>query len=289
MKTLEELQKHLDEEMHALNNRSMPDFEGYSPLEMQLILYKPWGPGSPVQLKKLKESEYQQIPFYNQTRYLATLIAQQGEVKLTPKGNLPVKIVEELYAQRFVKGTWAEQLTKKIHKEDDFFPIHLSRIMLEIAGLTKKRKGKLSLTKTAEKTLNDPQSFFQKILFAYTDQYNWAYGDGYGLEKTAKTGFAFSLLLVSKYGSQERLSSFYSQKYFKAFPLLLQEEPMYPSPFGSYHESSYAYRTFDRFMDLFGLIEIREEGRLLERKKYIKKTPLFDKLIQCSPHRMTKL
>lgn len=45
---MEDLQKHLDDFMREQNNRMMPDFEGYSPNEMQHILYNTFELNSPL-------------------------------------------------------------------------------------------------------------------------------------------------------------------------------------------------------------------------------------------------
>ena len=71
---MEDLQKHLDDFMREQNNRMMPDFEGYSPNEMQHILYNTFELNSPLQLQKLTDTEYKQIPIFNQIKYLAELI-----------------------------------------------------------------------------------------------------------------------------------------------------------------------------------------------------------------------
>lgn len=36
---LNDIQKHLEKVMHEQNNRSIPEFEGYSPMDMHQILH----------------------------------------------------------------------------------------------------------------------------------------------------------------------------------------------------------------------------------------------------------
>lgn len=81
------------------------------------------------------------------------------------------------------------------------------------------------------------------------------------------------------------MDSFYAERYFKAFPQLL--EPVMPtySTKQEYAANCYTLRTFDRFLNYFGWIEQEYEGKGLERKTYIRKTDLFDRFIQCLPHR----
>jgi hypothetical protein len=56
MENFEELQRHIDEIMNEMNNRGLPDFEGYSPIEMHHIIYDTFSDNSPIQLSKLSNT-----------------------------------------------------------------------------------------------------------------------------------------------------------------------------------------------------------------------------------------
>lgn len=282
---LEELQRHFDKIIHEQNNQSVSDFEGYSPYEMTQILYFTFEPESPVKLQKLSDSDYQKIPIFNQVKYLTELIDKAGEIKLTNKGFLPTKIVSELYQQGFLKEELIENNITKLYKETDSITINLTRILLELSRLTKKRNGKLSLTKFGEKIISANDRLLKTIIDTFTNKFNWAYYDRYGENQIGQLGWGFSLILLSKYGTEKRLASFYAEKYFKAYPQLLESiEPVYGT-LESYSTDCYSIRTFDRFLDYFGLINIENEGKGFNLKKYITKTDLFDKLIKCTPHK----
>lgn len=281
---LEELQSHFDKVMHEQNNQGISDFEGYSPYEMTQIIYFTFEPESPVKLQKLTDSEYQKIPILNQVKYLAGLIDKAGEIKLTKKGFLPTKIVSELYQQGFMKDGLIEKGYSKLYKETDSITINLIRILLELSGITKKQKDKLCLTKSGEKIISGNESLLKTIIETFTTKFNWAYYDEYGENQIGQLGWGFSLILLSKYGNEKRLDSFYAEKYFKAYPGLLDSiEPTYGT-LQSYSAGCYSIRTFDRFLDYFGLIKIDKESKGFNTKTYITKTNLFDRLIKCTPH-----
>ncbi len=282
---IEELQKQIDQEVHKMNHRPVAEFEGYSPYEMTQILYFTFGPDSPIQLQKLSDDEYKSIPVLNQTKYLTDLIKKNGEIKLTKKGFLPVKIVSELYHQGFLEDPDIRDGISKLYKESDSMAITLTRILIDITGLTKKRKGRLSLTKSSEKSLSDNHALLQLILLTFATKFNWAYFDGYGENRIGQLGYGFSLILLSKYGHEKRLDTFYAQKYFDAFPnLLTSVKPTYGT-LESYTANCYSIRTFDRFLNYFGLIRIEKENNRFDARRYILKTDLFDKLIKCTPHK----
>src|SRR5690606_7927715 len=279
----EELQRDLDRIMNNLNNEVNEDFEGYSPLEMQHILYYTLGPESPIRLKKLSEAEYRDIPMLNLVKHLTGLIAKNGEIKLTAKGFLPTKIVSELYQQGYHKEEQIESGITKLYKETDSMTVNLSRILSELSGLVKKRSGKISLTKTGEKIIQDDVALLAIIFETFAAKFNWAYYDGYGDNKIGQLGYGFSLILLSKYGKQKQLNTFYARKYLKAFPALLDPlVPRHDTP-EAYASRCYSIRTFDRYLDYFGLVQIEKESESYNSKKYITITPLFDKLIEVEP------
>jgi len=282
----EDIQRHIDKVMQDQNNQGLLDFEGYSPIEMKYILYDPFGDNSPIRLLKLAGSDYKNIPILNQIKYLARLVDKLGELKLTNKGFLPTKIVADIYNQRFLKDELIESGISKLYKETDSSTINLTRILLEISGLAKKRHNKLSLTKTGKKLLNDNFKLLLLIFKTFGTKFNWAYYDGYGQNNIGQLGFGFSLILLKKYGDKKQIDKFYSQKYFQAFPDLIDNSPS--TKFGYELErpnNCYSIRTFDRFLDYFGLIKI-EKDKKWDADKYITKTELFDKLIKCTPHNM---
>lgn len=284
MEDIEELQNHINKIMNEQNNQGFPDFEGYSPIEMQYILYDTFGNNSPIKLLTLTESEYQRIPIFNQIKYLLGLIAKSGELKLTTKGFLPTKIVADIYNQKFIKDEMIESGISKLYKETDSMSINLTRILIEISGLNKKRNGKISLTKKGEKLYSNNFELLKLVLETFATKFNWAYYDGYGDNQIGQFGFGFTLILLSKYGFEKQLDHFYSNKYLKAFPKLIDN--VQSSQFDTSKSQAvkcYSLRTFNRFLDYFGLIKIDTEKKW-DSDKYIIKTELFDKLIKVRPH-----
>lgn len=283
---LKDIKRHIDQAMNEYNNQSILDFEGYSPFEMHQILHFTFGKDSPLQLQKLSDTDYKKIPILNQIKYLGDLVDKNGEIKLTSKGFLPTKIVSELYEQRFLKDKNIDKGISKLYKETDSITINLTRILIELAGLAKKRNGKLSLTKASKKILGDNHELLQKLFLTFATKFNWAYYDRYGDNQIGQFGYGFSLILLSKYGHENQLESFYAEKYFKAFPQLLDFiEPSYGT-LERYAANCYSIRTFSRFLDYFGLVNINEQGFGVDMKRYIVKANLFDRLIKCTPHNM---
>lgn len=282
---LEDIQRQIDQVVNSRNHRALPEFEGYSPFEMHRILHFTFEEHCPVQLKKLAEPQYKKIPIFAQIKYLLDLLAEKGEIKLTQKGYLPTKIVSDLYRQGFLKDRYIEEGWRKLYKETDSMIINLTRILAQISGLTRKRKGKLNLTRKGEKLIADHDALMRMIFRTFGSKFNWAYYDAYGENYIGQLGYGFTLILLGKYGSNERKDAFYAGKYFNAFPHLLESvEPSYDT-FERYTTSCFSIRTFERFLDYFGLIELEKEGTWSDEVIHVKKTSLFDELITIHPHR----
>ena len=279
-----DMQKLADHLMHLKNASGLDDFEGYSPNEMDQIFHSTFSPGCPIQLKKMKDDDYLKVPLLNQVKYLAGLIAKEGEMKLTAKGFLPTKVVADVYARGFLKDEVIEEGLYKLYKETDSMTVHLARILLEISGLAKKRLGKLSLTKSGEKILSDNEKLLRTLFKHFAEKFNWPYFDGYGQHGVGQMGYGFSLILLGKYGAVKRKDHFYAEKYFRAYPMLLGH--FQARPYSSGEDQAYrcySIRTFDRFLDYLGLIKIESTGPRYDATKLIAKTPLFDKLFLVQP------
>jgi len=283
---LNDLQRIVKEAMDEYNHQQIIDFEGYSPYEMQYILYYTFGPDSPIQLRKINDSDFIKIPIFNQIKYVLEFIEKKGEIKLTSKGNFPVNLVKEIYSQGFIKDKKIEKGFVKLYKETDSIPIHLTHILIKLSGLVIKRQGKLYLTKNYEKYVSDNNELLKLIFITFANKFNWSYFDRYGENNIGQLGFGFSLILLSKYGNEKRTDTFYAEKYFKAFPIL-NSSIVYHKNDSSKETANrcYSLRTFDRFLNYFGIIDVIYEG-IFNEKKYITKTTLFDKLIYCKPHKL---
>ena len=107
--------------------------------------------------------------------------------------------------------------------------------------------------------------------------------DYYGENAIGQLGFGFSLILIHKYGYQKRNDKFYNEKYFNAFPMLLESisYPTYTTK-ERYAGHCYSLRTFDRFLNFFGGVNIEQE-RGMDTEKFIVKGDVFDRMFEFLP------
>jgi hypothetical protein len=153
-------------------------------------------------------------------------------IKLTKQGNLPVKLVSQVYEQRFITEPFVEEGLRKLYKKEDFMAINVCHIVLNFAGLVKKRNNLLSLTAKGRKVISNRVEFLRIVLQTFALRFNWASLDGYGNSRTGQFGFGYTLLMLNKYGNEFKPVEFYSDKYMVAFPALIEDfivNSIYPS------------------------------------------------------------
>ncbi len=276
---MDEIEKYVLESIRHKNNRPIDDFEGYSPNEMQIILYDFFSAKCPVQIQEISNSNYLKIPLLNQVKFLLKIIQENNGLKLTKKGNLPTKVVAEIYSQGYLKDDFIDSGISKLYKEEQVQTIRLTRILLELSDLVKKRNNILSITKKGQKLIINNPLLFKHILMIFSSKFNWAYFDGYENEEIGQTGFGFTLLLLNKYGKKERNIFFYAKKYLKAFDFKNNPNSDFPDNL----PNAYSIRTFDRFLDYLGLVQI--SGKRFGEIRNVKTTKLFEKLIKVQPHK----
>ena len=275
----DDLQYELDRFMQEQNSHGLKEFEWYSPFEMQVILYHPFSSMSPVRLNYMEERDYRRVPLLNQARYILEHIRQAGSVKLTDKGFLPTNLVKEIYSQGIMKDDIIERYKKnKVLREFDSYSIHMTRLLLEVTGLTKKRKGKLSLTKKGERLHQDDPGLLFHLLHAFTFSFNPGYFDGYGQSNIGRLGWAFTIILLAKYGRLERPGIFYAEKHFNAFPAMLREANQ---PYIRDQQTTayccYSLRTFEYFLQHLGIIQMKFDS-IFDDQRMITTTDLLWKL-----------
>ena len=282
-KSMEELNLWIGEFMENYNRRTLTEFEVYSPEQMSGIIHNPWMDYL-ISFKRLDDSDFEQIPIFRQLRCLIYILKRDGKIKLTATGALPVRLLTEIYKQGVSCG-YIERNDRKIRLEAECMTVELTHILAKLTKIVKEQKGVMTLTKSGEKLSKDNQALLELMIKKYTTEFNFAYFDRYESGNTAGIGNGFSLILVSKYGNEQRSYKFYAEKYFAAFPMLVDDFISHIVPAEEEAADCYEMRTFEIYLENFGLIERKETSRMREQDDdvLIQKTLLFDKLFQIKP------
>jgi hypothetical protein len=249
------------------NNTPLNDFLGLSPTETHHLLYDTFGDKSPVQFRdNIDDETLDQIPLFRIAEEFLKIIYRDNQIKLTPLGALPKKAMVELYDKRFLLDEHIESGLTKLWKEDDCISIKSARLTAELAGLVRKTNGKLTLTKTGTKLLetNNRLQIFKQFFQAFTDKFLWSFNDGYPEQPIGQLAWAFSVIMLDKFGDQPQTVDFYADKYLRAFPNFITFfRHDYSTPERQFYRC-YGVRTFDRFFLWFGFVTVDKQKKYLD-------------------------
>lgn len=250
-------------------HNNMPDsrFNGLSPNDMQCLLHTPFSTNCVVQLVPLNAELHEQIPLIRQALRLMNILSET-ELKLTPNGWLPLKIVSELYPLG-APDEFIEFHNPKRINEYQVNSVWMSRLLLDVLGWVKTRKGKLSLTAKGRKALSNTDAATEVLYTALTAGVLHTF-DRYEDDRPGNVGVAYSLWLLNKFGSEWHSGNFYQDHYLKVFD--------FPATY-----NIYSTRVFERLFYWLGLVEQRQDPKPEMFFSYeFRKTDLLSKLFTFS-------
>jgi hypothetical protein len=280
--SLKEANAYVGWQIAQRNRQGREEFEGLSSEQLGKILYAPFDSPQLVTFPVILEIE-PVAPVMQLFDHLISAIGPEG-LKPTATGNLPRKLCRDI-ARAFHGEEGYLEVTKfgGINTEPDFPELHVTRVVAELAGLIRKYRGKFILGKKCG-ILRDTagnRALYPALLEAFICKYEWGYIDRYPDFPFIQSSFLFSLFLLIRHGERQQIDSFYSERFIKAFPMLLQgvrtSEYWTPEKFIG---NCYSLRVLQRFAEFFGLVEIERIGsRFLPDEIRIRKRPLLDAVV----------
>ena len=234
--------EHLQEIMIRQNSAPRSDFNGLSPEDMHNIMYDPFRDQCVVQLNKLDKNQYDLVPLIRQALFLLNTLNEK-DLKLTKLGWLPLKIVADAY--RIGQPEWIiEELKQKRINEYEVGAVWMARIILELLGWIKTRKGVLSLTVKGRKAFSNIDAAANEILWFSLVGVGLHTFDAVEDDRIGNLGIAYSVWLLNQFGSEWHFGSFYQEHYQKAFN--------FPDKY-----TIYETRVFSRLFYWLGIVEMR--------------------------------
>jgi len=281
--SLEELNRIAAEINDRHNLAPQPDFEGLSPLQMHMVLHFPFSPGCPVRFKtKISPEGVSYSPILKACMTILDAIHPDKGLKLTQNGNLPRKVVSDIFNLDLFAGDTDMLYPDKVRNEHDYIPAAMANALLKVAGITRIRYNHMHFTKKGKKVSGDKALLFQALFTAFATRYKKGFLDYYGETEIGNLGMLYVVYLLLKYGSEKRNAEFYAKFYFRAFPTLIRE--VRPYTFTSQEQTAidcFILRVFNRGLFLFGLIEKENTGEKYFNREYLIKTSvLFYKVFE---------
>jgi len=261
---------------------AVSDFCGLSPVQVHELLQSPLNCPSvfnPLFNAEAVNQALDTAPIIRMAKVLVEALKGKG-IRLTGKGNLPLKHVKAMIDAGGESTVAPMARYSPVRSEEHVLAVILTRVLLEIAGYTRKQKGVLSLKKTAETRLEKKGwlTAYRDLLDTVLARLNWASMDHYdGLEDIQYTG-PFCFWLLSEKGDQWRTVDEYVNDMLKAFPRL----PLAAYPVSYMTEEDQAKSALRSRMvtlyHLLGLIELDPEnaGFREEGDQKMRRTALFE-------------
>lgn len=249
------------------NNMPVENFLGLTPTEVHYLLYDTFGEKSPLQFRNdLDDATLDQIPLFRIAEEYLKIIQRDKQIKLTPLGALPKKVMVELYSKKILLDEHIESGLIKLWREQDCISIRSVRMTAELAGFVRKANGKVVLTKKGEKLLQPENriNLFKQFFQTFTEKFNWGFNDLYPEEPIGQLGWAFSVYMLCKFGDQTNTSEYYANMYLTAFPTYLSFfDRTYSTPVRQFN-SCFTTRAFNRFLLWFGFVTVEREKYYLD-------------------------
>jgi len=281
--SLEDANAFIGNFMQQRSQAPMDDFHGLSPEQMHRLLHFPFETLHLVEFPSPLDIA-PEAPIMTLFKLLADAIGQDG-LKATATGNLPRNFCREA-ALSFLGEEGYRKRTRYggINTEPDFSELHVTRLVADLAGLTRKYKGKFILSRECRKVLAKEglPGIYPRLFRAFAREYNWGYQDRYQDFSIIQHSFLFTLYLLRRFGTEWQTSTFYTDKFLRAFPAVLGEAR--PFPFESAEEEvarCYTIRTLERFAGFLGLVEIEHDPTDRYADKFrLRKLPLVDHVVR---------
>jgi hypothetical protein len=146
--TIDDVNAALAEHNTAYNRAPQHDLGGLSPRQVHALISDDWRGTGVVRLNaQLQPRQVAEARTPHNVRVLLDAIEERGRVRATAKGNLPRAFVREMLERfRSSPGTGPDFYATGRLNEEDYWPLHLARVLAGLAGLIKRRKGEYTLT-----------------------------------------------------------------------------------------------------------------------------------------------
>jgi hypothetical protein len=280
--SLDEINAHLMRRSDAYNRAPQRELCGLSPNQVGRLLEDDWSGEGAIRIETTLPLEtLESSVVLANARLLLDVVEERGEVKATAAGNLPRIVVEETRDRLLLPTGYPRRWMDRARNEEDVRPLHMSRLLLELAGLLKRRKGVFSATRRGRELLSPARAGeLQALLFrTFFRTLNLAYLDGLPAVPELQHGIGASIHLFGRTARQWRTREEVAAAALLPFVLRAIAATARDDA-GALVERRLLMPLTD-----FGLAECRESprpGAYLPDRHY-RRTPLFERMLRVDP------
>ena len=283
--TLEEMQAWVGERTEGYNATPQDELSGLSPAQAHALLEGDWKGGGPLQLTEdLALDQLVGVPMLTNARIFLRAIIERDGLPTTQAGNLRRVFVTEMLERMTWPDGYAERVRSmnKAINEDDAWGLHVLRIVLEVSGLLRRRKGRFKVTRAGRRLAGEQKAsaLLAHLFRAHFRDFNLAYGH----RDAAAPGLqAVVPLLLWRIGAEARSWVDPQALAERVLPDSLRNDPE-DSPMLSDGGIARCRRRVVEPLVGFGLLEERvlssSDESWWKRQVEVRVAPLFDDLLR---------
>ena len=283
--TLEELRAWVGERTEGYNATPQDELSGLTPAQAHALLEGDWKGGGPLRLTEdLGLDQLVGAPMLTNARILLQAVIERDGLPTTQAGNLRRVFVTEMLERMTWPDGYAERVLNmnKVINEDDVWGLHVLRVVLEVAGLLRRRKGRFKVTRDGRRLAGEQKAsaLLAHLFRAHYRDFNLAYGDR---DAAAPTLQAVVPLLLWRIGAEARKWVDPEALAEQVLPDSLWNDPEDSPMLSDWGVNRCRRRVIEPLVE-FGLLEERvlsSGGETWWRREVeVRVTPLFDDLLR---------
>ncbi|MBN2528906.1 MAG: SEC-C domain-containing protein [Deltaproteobacteria bacterium] len=227
--SIDELKEVIASYNDDFNSRPLDDFLGLNSTQMQRICREPLEALDDMAHLRFADNDasYLGTPIIQIALSIMLHISKAKKLKLTAKGNLPLKVARAMYDHL---PNLYELTTKSVRSEENLPELYIVRNLLKMVGIVRMERGWLMLSEEGHALLEgvtrhkNGAPLYRQLFFEYTNRFNWLLFTGFSKE----LGFIqhtalFDLYILHKKANRFVSEQILAQTYAKAFPSLSQK------------------------------------------------------------------
>jgi hypothetical protein len=199
---LEEARAYLERAVAEYNRREQEELGGLSPEQTQRLLMGDWFTSGALRVNLgIAASEVCNADLLVNARTFLTAVQDAGGVRATAAGNLPRKFVAEMLERLRLPGGHLRDIREynKVINEHKVFVVHSLRVVLEVAKLIRRTRGRFVLRPAGRELLPEAKAatLYLRLFRTVFREFSLAYLDSFGPEAPSlQHTVAFSLYRV---------------------------------------------------------------------------------------------
>ncbi|MBZ0274167.1 hypothetical protein K8I61_19160 [bacterium] len=224
-------------------------------------------------------------PFLRNARTFLSLLLEAGGTPATATGNLNRKFVRELFERMDLDARYREDVYfhNKVINEPDVWPLHIVRVVCDVAGLCRKYKKRFQVTKLARGLLADDAAgrLYWLLFETYFEQFDTGYVARHEGGDAVQTYFPYSLFRLRGLAPGAEMDIRAVPYFILPAAVAVRLDAEHPSPYVT--AEHYVYSRVLAPLAEFGLLEImhgKHPEYDWETERAIRKTPLFDRFVK---------